>query len=456
MLEEYRTEVLPQVVQNWVELSEEQKEAMSKMNNFFCGLHFLVALADCTVEVLNQWETVHELPLVQESGTMRLIRMVCKAVHKHGSERYGCQVAFATYLRRHAGIVNVPLAKFKGNRFNVVFHNGGGVYFLHQHLINFFCGVHGTPNKLNQAILADLKKPVLVAGCRAMGIISKTITGPLWRLMESKVNIAKLSKAYQEMDKAFQRWSNDTSVLITREETVEPEHARIDRVTDELFKECESDVIVMELLQMLMKAFHLTAARLLGDHLEGEYADPSSQTVRETKSVPATNVRSERDFAQLDRLMREKPNASTIAIEAMVLYSNNRTARWLSQKTADEKAQLFSACMKLGRQQRKVYKQRREEIHAFRQEQNRLKEERIRARCKKITEEKEKLTKEVVKVGLWSTGDEIAIKSLLLLKVSQSSEMQSRFSYSFDRRCYVSNILTAIYFMSVQEGNKNL
>lgn len=47
------------------------------------------------------------------------------------------------------------------------------------------------------------------------------------------------------MDKAFQRWSNDTSVLITREETVEPEHARIDRVTDELFKECESDVIVI-------------------------------------------------------------------------------------------------------------------------------------------------------------------------------------------------------------------
>ena len=35
-------------------------------------------------------------------------------------------------------------------------------------------------------------------------------------LMESKVNIAKLSKAYQEMDKAFQ------TVLITREET-EPE-----------------------------------------------------------------------------------------------------------------------------------------------------------------------------------------------------------------------------------------
>ena len=54
-------------------------------------------------------------------------------------------------------------------------------------------------------------------------------------------------------------------------------------------------------------------------------------------------------------------------------------------------------------------------VHAFRQEQNRLKEERIRARCKKITEEKEKLTKEVVKVGLWSTGDEIA-KELALIK----------------------------------------
>ena len=369
LLEAYRSEVLPTVIENWETLLEEQKAAMSKMNNFSCGLHFLVALADSASEVLKQWEVIHELPISQEPGTVRLIRTACKAVHKHGSEQAGCRVAFASHLRRH-GITNVPLAKFKGNRFNVVFHDGAGVYYLHHHLVSFFDRVYGTPNKLLQAVLEDLKNPVLVAGCRAMGIISKSVTGPLWRVMESKLTISQLSRVYQDMDQAFQRWSDDASVLLAREEMVAPEYARSDPIAEELFKECDSDDIVQELLQMLFKAFHLTAARLLGDHLEeGEYAEPSPQTVKETMSVPATNVRSERDFALLDRLMREKPNASTIAIEAMVLYCNNKTAKWLSQKSEEEKTQLFAACIKLGKQQRKIYQQRRDEIRTFRQEQ---------------------------------------------------------------------------------------
>ena len=82
-------------------------------------------------------------------------------------------------------------------------------------------------------------------------------------------------------------------------------------------------------------------------HLEeGEYATPSPQLIKETRSVPATNVRSEQDFALLDR---EKPNASSIAIEAMDLYSN-KTAKWLSQKSPEEKAKLLGECIKQGRQ----------------------------------------------------------------------------------------------------------
>ena len=47
--------------------------------------------------------------------------------------------------------------------------------------------------------------------------------------------------------------------------------------------------------------------------------------LRETKSVPKTNVVSERDFAQLDRLLREKPNASTLSLEGMIMLANNKT-----------------------------------------------------------------------------------------------------------------------------------
>ena len=59
MLYDYRAEVLPTVAQNWDELSEIEKEHLTRMNNFFCGLHFIVGLADTAEEVLKLWESEH-------------------------------------------------------------------------------------------------------------------------------------------------------------------------------------------------------------------------------------------------------------------------------------------------------------------------------------------------------------------------------------------------------------
>ena len=103
-------------------------------------------------------------------------------MQKHGSEQAGCRVAFASYLQRH-GITTVPLAKLKGNKFNIVFYNAAGVYCLHDRLQHFFENVYGTPNNLLQAVMNNLKNAVLVAGRRALGIINKSVTGPLWRLL---------------------------------------------------------------------------------------------------------------------------------------------------------------------------------------------------------------------------------------------------------------------------------
>ena len=47
-----------------------------------------------------------------------------------------------------------------------------------------------------------------------------------------------------------------------------------------------------------------------------KYDATNVSLVAETKSVPKTNTISERDFAQLDRFLREKPNASILSLEA--------------------------------------------------------------------------------------------------------------------------------------------
>ena len=56
LLEDYRTKVLSEVVDNWEGMSEEEQTGIMKLNNFFCGLHFMVALADCASEALLEAE----------------------------------------------------------------------------------------------------------------------------------------------------------------------------------------------------------------------------------------------------------------------------------------------------------------------------------------------------------------------------------------------------------------
>ena len=98
------------------------------------------------------------------------------------------------------------------------------------------------------------------------------------------------------------------------------------------------DDMTQEILQVLCSAFSSLLLRLAKDHLSGgEHSNPSDDLVVETKSVPKTNTISERDFGKLDRLLRENPNATTLSLEAVILFCNNKTARWLrTRSTADK------------------------------------------------------------------------------------------------------------------------
>ena len=51
LLEEYRCEILPTVFENWNNLTAIEQDQLTSMNNFFCGLHYVIGLADSAEEV---------------------------------------------------------------------------------------------------------------------------------------------------------------------------------------------------------------------------------------------------------------------------------------------------------------------------------------------------------------------------------------------------------------------
>ena len=111
-----RKEYLPDVVRNWSNLSNVEQESFGKVNEFFCGLHFLVGLADQAEACLKVWENIlyngqnigslaHRGYSNGESGTLRLIRSVRKSVHYRGCEKSGKMVTFEILWRSRISAV---------------------------------------------------------------------------------------------------------------------------------------------------------------------------------------------------------------------------------------------------------------------------------------------------------------------------------------------------------------
>ena len=207
ILQTYRQSILPDVVEEWDILDDDERSKVTRMNDLFCGLHYIVGLADQAEEALKVWDKLlyddtKVGSLSQggyskgESGTLRLLRTVCKAVQAKGCERSGRAVSFADYVS-DKGIESIPLAPFVGNRFNIIFHNGGGVFYLHEHLRPFF-ELMKDENKLLKAVHYDLAVSSFLAGCRALGLINKFITGPLWRVLaKNDISFMDMSARYQ-------------------------------------------------------------------------------------------------------------------------------------------------------------------------------------------------------------------------------------------------------------------
>ena len=71
---------------------------------------------------------------------------------------------------------------------------------------------------------------------------------------------------------------------------------------------------------------------------------------------------SERDFAHLDRLLREKPNASILSLEAMILFSNNKTAKWLNEKSEAELSKLLQKARACGPELKNQYQAHKKQL----------------------------------------------------------------------------------------------
>ena len=137
------------------------------------------------------------------------------------------------------------------------------------------------------------------------------------------------------------------------------------------------------------------------------YDHLTPQLQNDTRSVPKINTVSERDFAKLDHLLREKPNASTLALEAMVLFPKNKTAKWLHSKTKAEVAELMQKAREVAPEYKRLYTERKKKLQEDRIQLLQTKQKALQKSEEKCLRQKEHLTQDIVQCGLWQSPDEI-------------------------------------------------
>lgn len=144
---------------------------------------------------------------------------------------------------------------------------------------------------------------------------------------------------------------------------------------------------------------------------------------KEIESVPTTNVSPEWDFAILDRLLRDKPNATKVALESMMIYRANKTALWLQDKNPVDTRKLLKTARARVPDVKKMYKSR-EELIKSRQEETliRMQREVTRREKKSLIIEKSLFTE----WKNWVDYGNLQLKLRMDLKLSRIKQIRSR------------------------------
>ncbi|KAK3096973.1 hypothetical protein FSP39_005288 [Pinctada imbricata] len=421
LLESYREEILPEVVRDWEDLNDDDKRVIGRLNNFFCGLHSLVHIAEVADKAILQTETTNfdgnipkhgsSFSKKTESGTTRLIRTACKAFSYQGDPKSGCHGPFMSFIKEFLtenNFQSLPLTPFKGNRFNILFHNAGVIYLFHKKMTDFLKD-HGS----NPWVLFDLKVDFFVAGCKALGLVCKLITTPLWNLIEKKnIHIFDMNDCYLKLTTFLEDAANNVDNFMSGNLLPFGDDTNIkrDKIYEELVCASEHDADTSTILHVVLPAIAKLTKAHFKDHLPGGiYENPDTQKRKETMSVAKHNKFSESVFAYLDSLMRHKPHIKTLSAEAYIMFAMNRTSKWLEEKDDETVRTELKEAYKNVEATRKKFKERKEEI--VRRKREILQEKLRKAELDRPKKEEESLkqTNDILYWGLWQTEDQVDV-----------------------------------------------
>ncbi len=428
---QYRKTFLPEMVEKWEKLTDVEKDDAATVYLFYCALHLLVAMATEADKALAEMQAGDDQGLFKarrgESDTTVFIRSMCNFFYKAGS---GHPLEIQSFVKKE-GISKIPLTEFKGSRFNILFYNGAGSFELSTVVLDYLQTVRPPQeghNKLDAMLYYDLtKRPHIVANCRALGLIDKLVTAPLWRKINKVRCALDMGPVYKTLLDKLSSLSVDPAPLLDGSLCLfEGIPIHRDPTFSSLVCPSNDDGMCSEALRNICGRMEKKLSPMLADFLPGgKYFTPTAAMKSATVNCPATNMSSEESFGRAKQLMTHTPAANIGFIESKALAQKNKPIPWLMGKPISEQELILKNVIKVAREQVKMETSEKRKLEKARQDRLSEKQLATEEKIKRKARAKQLLLANVEDIGgLWVTSEQMDEQLNHLGKVAKKNAIK--------------------------------
>ena len=215
IFQEYGSNVIPDVIAGWQSFVWRRSNIIPKSIWFFCGMHFVVGLADQSETALKT-----RYYLLFDGG---LVGSFAHGGYSKG-DRYLQTGKNNTYICADKRMWKI----WKNFRFCIFpytrdWSNISSFYSDSKETISISSSIMVVLPSicmnivfLSLKVYHDMQVPSYIAGCRALGLVNKYVTGPLWRLLESGIQILDKNTHHQRKETLFSELSDDSTEFLRR------------------------------------------------------------------------------------------------------------------------------------------------------------------------------------------------------------------------------------------------
>lgn len=460
----YKQQICPLLAESYANLPDTYKPKSILLSNFCTGVYFLLGLAKLADVTILAWESlsftgnaIDTSNCVETnqilSKTVQQIYTFCEKLDPNNTEDLNLE--FKDFITKEKKLTSVPLAPYKGNIFNTIFHNSAGVWYYHEiGLLSEFLekmkkeksqvkepeketenkGDEKQPSetteekkednsvdvkeeddeeieesslqedKLNEKELNSLTDLLSekhnYALARALGLIGKLVAVPLWTVLED--DDLNIGVRYNTFLKCLENWAKDSSKFMKGQDRLfEDVPVSHDAVYASLVKDNESgDSLTKELLELIFTAFVPYVKLFLRDNVTYEKMNGESAMEVDCK-VPVHE-----DFTLFDQITMNIHSVTNFAFDALMLYSKTRNGAWQDKLSNKDNVKVFDLVERDYNKQMKILYKRKISLNKIKDLAKGHKLDPF-SKCQLI-EKKYKLIDDLIKWGgLWRSEKEI-------------------------------------------------